>query len=61
MLCCPPVKAPSGPRPITSCARHHDELTTLFARMPSAWEPLAERFGSMGLTDRGRIVAWIDE
>jgi len=28
--------------------QHHDELTTLFAEMPSAWEPLAERFGSMG-------------
>jgi hypothetical protein len=32
--------------------QHHDELTTLFAEMPPAWEPLAERFGAMGLTDR---------
>jgi hypothetical protein len=33
--------------------QHHDELIALFAEVPPAWEPLAERFGSMGLSDRG--------
>ena len=33
--------------------QNHDELSTVFEEAPPAWGPLAERFGTMGLTDRG--------
>lgn len=33
--------------------QNHDELSTVFEEAPPAWGPLADRFGTMGLTDRG--------
>jgi len=33
--------------------QNHDELSTVFEEAPPAWGPLAERFDTMGLTDRG--------
>ena len=33
--------------------QNHDELSAIFEEASPAWGPLAERFGSIGLTDRG--------